>query len=158
MILNVSIFAWYGAICPWYSFVHNDVVPIYRLIFLAILILLLRRPPIIFALHKKIPQIEETKQALFVGYFGPIGVSAIFYLYTTIEYLSEITVDGVQREDAAHLSDTVMVFVWFMVMSSIVSFGDMVAELLTGCYAVVPRNALLTLLLRLLTVSPSPLE
>jgi NhaP-type Na+/H+ or K+/H+ antiporter len=28
MLLNVSIFIWFGAICPWYSFDHNNVIPI----------------------------------------------------------------------------------------------------------------------------------
>jgi NhaP-type Na+/H+ or K+/H+ antiporter len=42
MLLNLSIFIWFGAICPWASFAHNSVIPIYRLIFLGILILLFR--------------------------------------------------------------------------------------------------------------------
>jgi NhaP-type Na+/H+ or K+/H+ antiporter len=42
MLLNLSVFIWYGAVCPWASFVHNSVIPIYRLIFLGIFILLLR--------------------------------------------------------------------------------------------------------------------
>lgn len=42
MLLNLSIFIWFGAVCPWASFVHSPVIPIYRLIPLGILILLLR--------------------------------------------------------------------------------------------------------------------
>lgn len=42
MLLNLAIFMWYGAVCPWASFAHNSVIPIYRLIFLGILVLLLR--------------------------------------------------------------------------------------------------------------------
>jgi len=42
MLLNLSVFIWFGAICPWALFAHNSVIPIYRLIFLGILILLLR--------------------------------------------------------------------------------------------------------------------
>ncbi|KAI4795008.1 Na+/H+ antiporter, partial [Aureobasidium sp. EXF-8845] len=75
MLLNVSIFIWFGAVTPWYKFVHNDVIPIYRLIPLGLLVLLLRRLPIVYAMHKKIHQIEEPRQALVVGFFGPIGVS-----------------------------------------------------------------------------------
>ena len=40
MLLNVSIFLWYGAVCPWYLFDHNTVIPLYRLIILGILVLL----------------------------------------------------------------------------------------------------------------------
>ena len=51
MLLNLSIFMWFGAVCPWGSFLRNDVIPIYRLIVLGILILMFRRLPIVFALH-----------------------------------------------------------------------------------------------------------
>ena len=57
MLLNVSIFIWFGAVCPWRLFAHSPVIPIYRLIPLGILVLLFRRLPIIFAMHKQIHQI-----------------------------------------------------------------------------------------------------
>ncbi|KAF2182804.1 hypothetical protein K469DRAFT_711501 [Zopfia rhizophila CBS 207.26] len=123
MLLNVSIFIWFGAVCPWYEFVHNSVIPIYRLIFLGILVLLLRRPPIVFAMHKKIHQIEEKRQALYVGFFGPIGVSAIFYLYISLEFLRHITVDGEIRPDAKYLMEVMTIVIWFLVMCSIVIHG-----------------------------------
>ncbi|KAF7859610.1 hypothetical protein EAF04_008689 [Stromatinia cepivora] len=123
MLLNLSIFIWFGAICPWASFATNNVIPIYRLIFLGILILLFRRLPIVFTLHKFIHQIEEKRQAIFVGFFGPIGVSAIFYLYISLEFLETIKVDGVQREDAEHLAEVITVVVWFLTICSIVVHG-----------------------------------
>ena len=81
-----------------------------------------RRLPIVFAMHKFIPQIEEKRQAIFVGFFGPIGVSAVFYLYISLEFLEGITVDGVQRDDAARLGDVISVVVWFLAICSIVSY------------------------------------
>ncbi|KAK6596704.1 sodium/hydrogen antiporter [Botrytis cinerea] len=33
MLLNLSVFIWFGAICPWASFATNNVIPIYRAIF-----------------------------------------------------------------------------------------------------------------------------
>jgi NhaP-type Na+/H+ or K+/H+ antiporter len=121
MLLNVAIFIWFGAVCPWGQFYHNSVIPIYRLVFLGILVLLLRRPPIIFAMHTKIHQIEEKRQALFVGFFGPIGVSAIFYLLISLEFLRKIQVDGEIREDAAYLMEVMTVVIWFLTICSIVS-------------------------------------
>jgi NhaP-type Na+/H+ or K+/H+ antiporter len=123
MLLNVAVFIWFGAVCPWHQFVYNEVIPIYRLIPLGILVLLLRRPPIIALLHTRIHQIEEWRQASIVGFFGPIGVSAIFYLYISQEYLRKAVVDeeGKQREDASKLSEIMMVVIWFLVICSIVS-------------------------------------
>jgi sodium/hydrogen antiporter len=124
MLLNVSIFLWYGAVCPWHMFVDNNVIPIYRLVFLGVLILLVRRLPIIFAMHKQISQIEDWRQALFVGYFGPIGVSGVFYLYIALDWLGENVIwQGAERDDAARLSEILTVIVWFMVVCSVVVHG-----------------------------------
>lgn len=127
MLLNLSVFIWYGAVCPWVSFRVNDVIPIYRLIFLGVLILLFRRVPVVLAMHKYIPEIEHFQQAVFVGFFGPIGVSAIFYLYVSLDFLNNVTVDGapdrVVREDAKRLQDVMRVVIWFLAICSIVVHG-----------------------------------
>lgn len=122
MLLNVSIFMWYGAVCPWDRFLHNEVVPIGRLIALGILVLLFRRLPWVFACHKWIPQIEEVRQAIFVGFFGPVGVSAIFYLYITLEFLRTLNVGDQPRSDLKTLPEAVTVVVWFIAICSIVSW------------------------------------
>ena len=121
MLLNLSIFMWYGAVCPWAMFLHNDVIPINRLVFLGVLILLFRRLPVVYAMHYNIEQIEEKRQALYVGFFGPIGVSAIFYLYIGLEFVQQINVNGNLREDVARLEEVMVVVVWFLVICSIVS-------------------------------------
>jgi NhaP-type Na+/H+ or K+/H+ antiporter len=81
-----------------------------------------RRLPVVFAMHKLIHQIEEKRQAIFVGFFGPIGVSAIFYLYISLEFLDGITVNGEVRSDAQTLSEVMMVVIWFLAICSIVRF------------------------------------
>lgn len=63
------------------------------------------------------------RQAVFVGFFGPIGVSAVFYLYISLEFLDGITVDGVQRNDAKQLSEVMIVVIWFLAICSIVVHG-----------------------------------
>ncbi|KAL2863793.1 putative Na/H antiporter [Aspergillus lucknowensis] len=123
MLLNLAVFMWFGAVCPWSLFLTNNVIPLYRLVFLGILILLVRRVPIVFALHRYIDQIEDLFQTAFVGFFGPIGVGAIFYLSVCREYLQTITVDGQVREDAQRVSEAVEVIVWFLVICSIVVHG-----------------------------------
>lgn len=62
-------------------------------------------------------------QAIFVGFFGPIGVSAVFYLYISLRFLETITVDGVQRADAEKLGETLRTIVWFLAICSIVSLS-----------------------------------
>lgn len=123
MLLNISVFMWYGAVCPWASFRVNNVIPIWRLILLGVLILLLRRIPFVMSIHKKIPQIEEVHQAAFMGFFGPIGVSAIFYLYVSLDFLNAVTDDGQVRPDAQRLKDIMYVVVWFLAICSIVVHG-----------------------------------
>ncbi|KAI1373715.1 Sodium/hydrogen exchanger family-domain-containing protein [Hypoxylon crocopeplum] len=125
MLLNVVIFMWYGAICPWHSFLANGVIPIYRLIPLGILILLFRRLPFILAFYKRIPQIDGFQQAIFMGFFGPIGCSAIFYLYITLEFITTLNPDqgSTPRWDVANLQEDVLVIVWFMVICSVVVHG-----------------------------------
>ena len=50
----------------------------WRLVVIAILILIFRRIPIMLALKPIIPDIRTWREALFCGHFGPIGVGAIF--------------------------------------------------------------------------------
>ncbi|KIH91556.1 hypothetical protein SPBR_01467 [Sporothrix brasiliensis 5110] len=131
MLLNVTIFMWYGAVCPWSSFL-NGPVPLPRLVALGILMLLLRRLPWIMAIHKYIPQIQEWRQGIFVGFFGPVGVSAIFYLYITLDFLEKLSPrsldDGTDnpaklRPDVATLGETATSVVWFLSIVSIVVHG-----------------------------------
>lgn len=86
-----------------------------------------RRLPVVLVMHKKIHEIEHFQQAAFVGFFGPIGVSAIFYLYVSLEFLNGVTVDGnpggIVREDARHLQDVMRVVIWFLAICSIVVHG-----------------------------------
>jgi len=42
MLLNLSVFVWFGAVCPLKSFGDDEVIPVYRLLALGVLILLFR--------------------------------------------------------------------------------------------------------------------
>ncbi|OTA06653.1 sodium/hydrogen exchanger family protein [Trichoderma parareesei] len=125
MLLNVSIFLWYGAYIPWTEFRHNSLIPLYKLVPLGVAVLLVRRLPWIFGLHRWIHQITGTHQALFVGFFGPIGVSAVFYLFITLEFIEKYLSDeeGNPRSDVAHLGATVRLVVWFLAVCSVVVHG-----------------------------------
>ncbi|KAH6898365.1 Sodium/hydrogen exchanger family-domain-containing protein [Thelonectria olida] len=125
MLLNVTIFLWYGASLPWTSFDGDSLMPTWRLVVLGLLVLLLRRLPWVFGMHKWIHQIEEVKQAIFVGFFGPIGVSAIFYLFISLEFIKAhlSDEDGVPRDDVKHLGEMIQIVVWFLAVCSVVVHG-----------------------------------
>ena len=130
MLLNVTIFLWYGAYLPWAAFANNPVVPLKRLIPLGLLVLILRRLPWVYGMHRWIYQIRQVRQALFVGFFGPIGVSAIFYLFISIEFIEHQLSDenGVPRSDVKDLAETIKIVVWFLAVCSIVSCLTAIAE------------------------------
>ncbi|KAL6399965.1 CationH+ exchanger [Ilyonectria robusta] len=125
MLLNVTIFLWYGAFLPWEDFGSSSVISTWRVVVLGLLVLLLRRLPWVFLMHKRIPQIVDTKQAIFVGFFGPIGVSAIFYLFITLEFIEEHLTDenGTTRSDVKDLGELVRIIVWFLTVCSVVIHG-----------------------------------
>jgi hypothetical protein len=139
MLLNLAIFMWLGAVCPWSMFVHNNVISIQRLVFISILVLLLRRLPAVYAVHRFIPQIKENYQAVFTGFFGPIGgvlpcyecwveshicsVSAVFYLYISLECLKQMKEEGHAHDSAERLAEVMTIVVWFLIISSIVSYS-----------------------------------
>ena len=45
----------------------------------AVLVLLLRRPPWVLLLAGRVPRMQGTQDGLFTGWFGPIGVAALYY-------------------------------------------------------------------------------
>nr|WP_111299118.1 hypothetical protein [Paracoccus saliphilus] len=42
-------------------------------------VLLLRRPPVLLLLRPLLPDVRTTSESLFMGWFGPIAVAAIYY-------------------------------------------------------------------------------
>lgn len=123
MLLNVTIFLWFGAVIPWDQFDGHHLIFTWRLAVLGIMVLLLRRLPWVFGMHKWIHQIEEVRQAIFVGFFGPIGVSAVFYLFISLEFIEAHLSDenGSPRNDVEDLADDIRDVVWFLVVCSVVS-------------------------------------
>ncbi|MGH1397277.1 MAG: cation:proton antiporter, partial [Trichormus sp.] len=73
---TLPIFILLGLTIPWREWLA---LGWWNLILLVAGILLLRRIPAILLLHPYIRPIHNLQEALFVGWFGPIGVAAIFY-------------------------------------------------------------------------------
>ena len=81
LLLNSSMFVYFGAIIPWRFFTPTEFTPSItpgKLVGLLVLILLFRRIPIVLAMKRFIPDIRTYREALFCGHFGPMGVGALF--------------------------------------------------------------------------------
>jgi len=78
-ILNIGTFMFLGAIMPWDQLhMPNETgITIARLVGLGFSILIFRRIPAIMMGYRFMPKVcNNWKEALFMGYFGPIGKPA----------------------------------------------------------------------------------
>lgn len=126
MLLNLACFIYIGASIPFSSF--NDAalgLSVWRLIVLAIVILLLRRLPFLIAMKPLIPALTTYRDAAFAGWFGPIGVGAVFFskltaMMTSPEHLGDHVhnLDGLMR-----VREVIFPVVMFLVFSSVLIHG-----------------------------------
>jgi sodium/hydrogen antiporter len=81
LLFNIAAFIFVGAWMPFNMFTDPELsLTVWRLIVIAILVLLLRRLPIVIALYKWIPDIKTFREAVFSGHFGPIGIGVLSLL------------------------------------------------------------------------------
>ncbi|KAJ2797376.1 hypothetical protein H4R20_005207 [Coemansia guatemalensis] len=88
-LLSMSFFIYFGAIIPWSAYTSANMLDPWRIAIAVILIMLFRRLPVLMASYKLIPAVRTWQDALFAGWFGPIGVSAVFYSIEAIRQLEE---------------------------------------------------------------------
>ncbi|GAA5896262.1 hypothetical protein JCM8208_001828 [Rhodotorula glutinis] len=112
-LLDTATFIYIGALIPWSEFSSEYLVP-WRLVLFAICILLFRRLPAMLLLYRYIPALEGLKEGLFAGWFGPIGVSALYYAILALETLPE---------ERVVLREVIFPVVIFMAMSSTIVHG-----------------------------------
>ncbi|WWD18709.1 hypothetical protein CI109_103163 [Kwoniella shandongensis] len=121
LLFNCAAFIYIGAIIPFDGFNTPD-LRVWRLVVLAILILLLRRLPVIIFCYKWIPDIKTFREAAFTGWFGPMGVGAIF-----ISTLARVSLPEGHAEHNTELVDRVREVIGpitaFLVLSSVVTHG-----------------------------------
>jgi len=79
-LLDVAVFTTLGTALPWGEW-HKPESPVTltRLALFGIAVLLLRRLPAVFLMQKAVPEIRSPREACFVGWFGPMGVGALYY-------------------------------------------------------------------------------
>jgi NhaP-type Na+/H+ or K+/H+ antiporter len=74
-LFTLPIFVLFGVALPWAEWVALG----WRGVAFVVGILFLRRLPMVLALRPAIPPLDRSAATLFVGWFGPIGVAALFY-------------------------------------------------------------------------------
>ncbi|KAJ2804920.1 hypothetical protein H4R20_002310, partial [Coemansia guatemalensis] len=118
-LINVTFFIYFGTIIPWDKFNNAElVIAPWRLIVAAIMVLLLRRLPVVLLLTRLTPAFRNYRQSLFAGWFGPIGVGAIFF--------AEIVLEEIEAEpEHFHIRsrEIIQPIVCFLIFSSVLVHG-----------------------------------
>jgi NhaP-type Na+/H+ or K+/H+ antiporter len=74
-LFTIPVFVLFGAIIPWEAWGGLGL----RGLAVVVGILLLRRLPMVFAIRPLVRPLDRREATLFVGWFGPIGIAALFY-------------------------------------------------------------------------------
>ncbi|KAI9142949.1 Cation/H+ exchanger [Paraphysoderma sedebokerense] len=114
-LINLSFFVFFGATFPWSYIGASAQLATWKMVVLGVAVMLFRRLPIVFILHRWIPVLVNWKEALFVGWFGPIGVSGLFYAYLLTHYHAESGVPSLVKLAVPIVS--------FLVLTSLVVHG-----------------------------------
>lgn len=138
LLLNMAFFVYFGAIIPWdlYNEASLGLSP-WKLVIIAILLILFRRIPIMLALKPIIPDIRTWREALFCGHFGPIGVGAIFMSILAraeLEHGEPTPLAQLPTEGQPHY--IVVACIWpvvtFLIIASIIVHGSSIAVFTLG--------------------------
>ncbi|KZT25414.1 hypothetical protein NEOLEDRAFT_361131 [Neolentinus lepideus HHB14362 ss-1] len=122
LLFNVAAFVFVGAWMPFDAFSNTELtLSVWRLIVIGILILLLRRLPIMIALYKFIPDVKTFREAVFSGHFGPMGIGAIFISTLAAEQLPRP--EGAPQNQYELLQASIQPIVAFMVLCSVAVHG-----------------------------------
>ncbi len=80
-LFTIPIFVLLGAVLPWGEWQQLGLTaPL-----LVVGILLFRRLPMLFVLQKGLPGLNKKKDLWFIGWFGPVGVAALYYAAVSSE-------------------------------------------------------------------------
>lgn len=139
LLLNSSMFVYFGAIIPWNEFVPRDITPMItpgKLIGLLVLVLLFRRIPIVLLLKPLIPDIRTYREALFCGHFGPMGLGGLFLVIEARAQLETGESIPLPQPPKQHPNLEAIQQVWpmvcFVLMGSTIVHGCSVAAISLG--------------------------
>ncbi|KAL7320139.1 Na+/H+ antiporter [Mucor circinelloides] len=113
MMLNLAIFVYIGAIIPWSDFGNAELgLTPWRLVVIGILVLFFRRLPIVLLLKPVMPAMKTYREAIFSGWFGPMGVGAVFLSIIAKEEL-EVAYEGKEAPVSIRIISPVVLFIVF---------------------------------------------
>jgi sodium/hydrogen antiporter len=123
LLFNCACFIYIGAWIPFKDF-NNPVLSLtpWRLVVISLLVILLRRLPIMLALYRWIPEVKTLREAVFSGHFGPMGVGAIFISTFALQQIPAFSVQSADRPPETQLellAATMQPIVSFIVLCSI---------------------------------------
>ena len=108
-LFNATFFIYFGSTIPWET-LHDHTG---RLVGYAALVMLLRRLPPMLLFWRAVPDIRTAREALFCGWFGPMGVGAI--------HIAQLLRSQVDKDEAVR--DAVIPVVYTVVLVSTLVHG-----------------------------------
>ncbi|KAG7091677.1 hypothetical protein E1B28_010697 [Marasmius oreades] len=127
LLFNIAAFVFVGAWMPFSSFQDAELtLTVWRLILIAMLVLLFRRLPVMLALYKWIPDVKTFREALFSGHFGPMGIGAVFIstlAADTLRHEAETASSQSSQAQLDFLQRSIQPITAFMVLCSILIHG-----------------------------------
>ncbi|KAJ2659552.1 hypothetical protein IW148_004185 [Coemansia sp. RSA 1199] len=125
-MMSVAFFIYFGAVIPWSEYTAANMLHPWRIVVFVVLVMVLRRLPVMVVVYKFIPAVRTWYDVLFAGWFGPIGVSAVFYAVETVKQLDEHDVS------AGRVQQTVFPIVSALVFGSVLVHGVSIPLVLMG--------------------------
>ncbi|KAJ9200754.1 hypothetical protein DTO164E3_3904 [Paecilomyces variotii] len=122
-LLNFGAFMYLGTVMPWDTFQMPEVtgITVARLFGLGLFVLVFRRIPAILMTYRFMSKVcNNWREAMFLGYFGPIGLGAISYA----EYTSGLFPEpGESDREINNLTSAIVPVVYWLVFFSIIVHG-----------------------------------
>ena len=137
-LFNIAACIYVGAWMPFSQFhlkLESGVggmgaVHVWRLVVLAVLVLSLKRLPIMMGMYRWIKDVKTWREAVFSGHFGPMGVGAIFISTFANQFLEDYIIrhpststGDDQRNQIVLVRDMIQPIIAFMVLCSITTHG-----------------------------------
>ncbi|KAJ2781507.1 hypothetical protein H4R18_002833 [Coemansia javaensis] len=117
-LFNHTFFIYLGAVIPWGRLAGGaEFLTLGRLAACAVLVILFRRLPATLAVTRVTPAIRTFRESVFAGWFGPIGVGAVFYAMVAHEELQDSAYDGLP------VKEYLLPIVYSLVAASVVVHG-----------------------------------